>query len=484
MKSPFDIVKKKNIHLQKYLQGPSPEPEVSADDAWAEMNGMLDGKSSGSKGNHKLKIIAALISLIGIVMVVWVLYPKSGDEQKIKEVSNAKSASKDKSAQHGLAKTAAGNAGKKIQHSGTNENAGNDAGSLPQINDGKETKLIGGGAARSGFESGKPAISRPRNGKADADFGVRNSISKDVAAREEGGKGGKGGRGMERVGEGVVTVLAGNTVETDKVAAAGKAVRMTNKADTRWAGDMHLLQPKSFRFSALGNTIRVKSQAGNPGEQVKTEKLLNPFQSFLSTLHFGLEWNAASSLRDTRYLLTGTDSVSRPYLLAVPGLWLNKGVGKNQSVTLSVLAYQPYFGGFKQIRRDSIPGNDSTLSYRQTKLVKAAGVNVSVQYNYHFSPLGVLSAGFGYSALRSALFREDFQNHASEVYSGPLVSVRKKEIGEFIHTGLFTFKTGLTFTPGRFQLGVNVVIPLTDLSLTQTSLRTLNGQVLLRYRIK
>ncbi|WP_439581242.1 hypothetical protein [Dyadobacter bucti] len=478
MKSPFDIVKKKNIHLRKYLQGPLPEPEVSADDAWAEMNGMLDGKSSGSKGNNTLKIIAALISLTGIILVVWLLYPKSGDERKITELSNVKSSGRDRSAQHGLAKTAAGNAGKKIQQSGTNENAENDAGSLPQINDGKETKLNGGGAARPGFESGKPAISRARNGKADGD------ISKDVAGREEGGKGGMGGRGVGRMEEGGEAFLVAKTFESEKAAAAGKAVGIANTADSRWAGDMHLLQPKSFRFSALGNTIRVNSQAANPGEQVKTEKLLNPFQSFLSTLHFGLEWNAASSFRNTQYIFAGADSVSRPYLLAIPGLWLNKGVGKNQSVTLSLLAHQPYFGGFKQIRQDSIPGNDSTLSYRQTKLVKAAGFNVSVQYNYHFSPLGMLSAGFGYSALRSALFREDFQNHASEVYSGPLVSVRKKEIGEFIHTSLFAFKTGLTFTPGRFQLGVNLVIPLTDLSLTQTSLRTLNGQVLLRYRIK
>jgi len=202
----------------------------------------------------------------------------------------------------------------------------------------------------------------------------------------------------------------------------------------------------------------------------------------LETLHAGLEWNASSPFNSTKYILKGADSTSKPYLLLIPGIWISKDITENQLVRLSFYANQPFYGGLKRVQRI---GADSALFHNNINLIKATGVNLALQYEYRFFQKILASAGFSYSPLRKALAQDDYENYQGIIIHGPKLILNKQNISQYINTDLFLFKTGLTFTPGRYQFGANMLIPLSNLSLTPTSsLRTLNGQFFFRFTIK
>ncbi len=201
----------------------------------------------------------------------------------------------------------------------------------------------------------------------------------------------------------------------------------------------------------------------------------------LKTLHAGLEWNATTSFKNTKYILSGADSISKPYLLLIPGIWISKDLSERQSVTFSFLPHQSYFGGNKLIHQkaDSI-----FIATKNTNMIKAVGLNFSLQYNYRFYSSWAISGGFGYSKLQKALFQGNLQNYAGKIIPVSMVTLKKPDLINFLQTNIITFKTGIIFNPGRFQVGANLIVPLTDVSVTSTPLRTLNGQLFFRFRIK
>ncbi len=138
----------------------------------------------------------------------------------------------------------------------------------------------------------------------------------------------------------------------------------------------------------------------------------------------------------------------------MPGIWISKDLDEKQSVTASFFVSQQYFGGNKLIKQTI----DSTIKdlYYNTRMIKAAGINLSLQYNYQVFSNLAFSAGLGYSKLNRALFQESMTNYASETFPTSKLSLKKPDLEDFVKINLITFKTGIIFNPGRFQLGANL----------------------------
>lgn len=251
---------------------------------------------------------------------------------------------------------------------------------------------------------------------------------------------------------------------------------------------MHSLAPLPFYY---------KPFYPNLNKKVKAPKTTAPAQTIKNTstrglpVHFGLEWNLNSSLESTDYLLTGTDSVRRPARLLIPGILISKKWASH-TLTFSFLPYQPYFSNNKRVQQlpDTTGGNDSLKIYTNANLIKASGMNFTLQYQYQvFGPL-LLNAGLSYSTFYSVLIRKETENRFGNILQGPLVTVKKPgDLRSYINPGFFALKAGLAVRPavwqGRIQAGMNVIVPISNVSKSaENPVRALNGQIYLRIMVR
>lgn len=510
---------KKNLHIKKYLDGKLPEPEVQADDAWGQMSGMLgqtplpDSQlQSAGKFKYFLKYGLGLLSGVTIVAGSWLLLPES-NTNKTAVKSSLEENLQDSVVLHATLEELKPNiaedliTGEKslvMNSAGTptdhiTDSLSNNKTDIKQSIDTKNKSVDSGLASRSKIivpdtktnsafkETGRnrstPLVAESDHFENTLKKKIRSKIAsnrlpenyKNNEQRINWKEWKSGNKNLEKsidLGNSQSSHIEENNDLSEKIIetkSTGKIIFSAKK-----------LIPKSTRFPGPKKnrivTIPVKSEGKKEESiQAKTHKPL------LKTLHIGLEWNATSSFKDTKYLLPGSDSTSKPYLLLIPGLWISKDLDEKQSVTASFFVSQQYFAGNKLIKQTL----DSTIKdlFYNTHMIKAVGINLSLQYNYQVFSNLAFSAGLGYSKLNAALFQESMKNYAGEVLPISMLYLKRPDLSSLVQTNLVTLKAGFIFNPGRFQLGANLIMPLTNVSATSLPLRTLNGQLFFRVRL-
>lgn len=515
-------MRKKNLHIKKYLNGKLPEPEVQADDAWAQMNDMLGDDNqtpvSSAPGSDKSKSVLkgglGIVAVLGIVALIWFFLP--GNPQKNKAGITLEKLSQDKNTaipahkedkkstltNQGIAKDSTGlslsPAENKIEKD-SSASTGKQRNKLPS---GKNSAITPHPATDSKIDNfvsktGKKDINN-RSDQADHFEPETNKSSatkfKPLLKNEAGIAGNsapKNPRSENLYSKNNVGIAVNDksqniskkeNYQTDDLSRQTIS-EISNNPDIaikRIVFSVQNLTPKSAQFNNLSENLAkiVKYNVVLPQQKASSSK---EKKALFKTLHAGLEWNVTAALNNTQYIFTATDSTNKPYMLLIPGIWLTKDLTENQSLTLSFYANQAYFGGSKRIRRIDA----DSVFHNNINLIKATGINLSLQYNYQIiSKLGV-SAGISYSPLRSALAQNDVENYKGTITSGSKLVLKKDNMNQYMKTNLFMVKTGLTFTSGRYQFGINLLIPLSNLSVTPTSsLKTMNGQLFFRFRIK
>ncbi|WP_254413273.1 hypothetical protein [Dyadobacter diqingensis] len=529
---------KKNLHIKKYLNEKLPEPEVQADDAWAQMNDMLGNNSPApdsqvpgdSHFSSLLKGGLGLIAILGIVGSIWFFLP--GNNQKNKAALKSENLSQDKNTSQYPIRTEHGEDTKNtLTKRETIKDSSGSIFSPDENKNGKKTTVSMNEQPDKLRPDKNSAIITNPSIQPKKEYFTSKSVKKgaDTHTVQSGHSGSEShvssSTKFERQQKVENNVTRNNTTRNTQPNVVplerSKSTDQNNKSQNRTPGDRatgldysdaHIqkntdntgkqpisgfienqdvskkvafsvqnLTPKSVHFNNLSKNLAKIVKYNSVTAQQKTSSSKEK-KALFETLHVGLEWNAASALNSTKYIFTATDSTNKPYMLLIPGIWLSKDLTENQSLTLSFYANQTYFGGLKRIQRI---GADSATFHENINLIKAAGINLSLQYNYHvISKLGV-SAGVSYSPLRSALAQSDVENYLGEILPGPKLLLKKDNIAQYMKTNLFMVKTGLTFTPGRYQLGINLLIPFSNLSVTPTSsMKTVNGQFFFRFRIK
>ncbi|GLU50599.1 hypothetical protein [Dyadobacter frigoris] len=509
---------KKNLHIKKYLSGKLPEPEVQVDDAWAQMNDMLSETSApdplapeAGKFKYLLKYGLGFLSGVAIVAGSWLLLPennkikttlKSNLEEKRQdsiELNDALEEVKPNVAENliigedSLQDNSTG-----IENNIITDSLPNDKIHSKQFTDTKNQSVNSGLTNQSEIrlpytKTNSESKENDRNKLTplvpESDH-FENTIKKKINIRIVSNRLPESNRKNARLVTSKEKESGSNTFEKSFNTAKSRSSYFEQKNSSQENTNeiksgkiifsVKNLVSKSTRFPGPGKnrivTIPVKSEIKKEeNKKVKSKKPL------LETIHIGLEWNASSSFKNTKYILSGADSINRPYLLLIPGLWLSKDFSEKQSVTASFFAYQSYFGGNKLInqRADSV-----FTATKNTNMIKAVGLNLSLQYNYRFYSNWAVSGGVSYSKLRKALFQENLQNYAGIIIPVSMVTLKKPDLTNFIQTNLISFKTGIIFNPGRYQLGANLIVPLTNVSVTSTPLKTLNGQIFFRFQLK
>ncbi|MCE7061530.1 hypothetical protein [Dyadobacter sp. CY343] len=476
-------MKKKEKHIGKFFRDPLPEPEVPADDAWAGMSDMLGAAAGGTPVNGdagqwfsglvKIKgLILTSLSLVSATAVV--IYQLSDSPASTSKPAPVLTQSEQiKNHDEPIPKAVP----EQIEENNT----------IPKKPEQQEQN----NTIPNNPEQKEPILNQnPENPIPESEYEKPVAGSKTAAGRESEGKLSNNSSRVKNSKS--KRQRTENSPQTPPIPAVGKenaaggfrrdsqSLETAPSPNPEKRFNIRSLKPLNVHFRGINTDLGRRIVTQNFAKQPVSEK-----SETNRSFHLGLEWTLNSSLKSTAYIATGADSIPRVARLLIPGIFATTNFSKS-SITFSFLPYQSYFGGNKLVRQiaDSL-NTDSIKTYTNALFIKAVGMNFSAQYQYHVTRFFALNAGASYTILTSALFRPQTQNWQGKLLDGQLTTLKKStEISPYINPYLFTLKAGIALTPGRFQAGLNVILPLSNISKSsQFPVKTLNGQVYLRYLV-
>jgi hypothetical protein len=501
-------LKGKKRHIDKYRSAKLPEPDVSAEEAWSRMNDMLEQTSNPDAQTSPKKPISALFKtliilsiIISTVLLLW-LFPKnkehdtSRQNQKKRNGVGVSAAGKQKQIKTLLATHAARGGRETLFYADENKikpdqpdkslkSPVSDARTSPFNRKPKKRNVVNSGKNDGNLVEGEPDLSPALNPEVKAEG--NQSSRKFFTPRSKNDK-------AEPVKEKSVAAesqtVAVPDLSTGRDLSTLRKIKYPDPEFNRLGFSVRPLRPKPLQLRSYLKDLAINSMKGPIDNSLNTRSQKKN-SAFLSGIHFGPEWSLGSAFNSSKHALARMNGVLNPYLSLIPGIWINYRLNKRQSFTVSFVPFQSYSGGLKDLTRlrevtpDSIPWRDSIITYRNIKLVRAAGLNVGLQYHYHLSSLVSIGAGLSFSPFRSALLNGIVSDATGNVLSDTLTAANRGSIRQYLRTNLFAVKTSLTFSPGKYEFGVNLLLPITNLSVTPaTSVRPLNGQVFFRWRLK
>ncbi|KQS24668.1 hypothetical protein [Dyadobacter sp. Leaf189] len=498
---------KKNAHINKYLTDKLPEPEIPADEAWANLNGMLGaapvsgsapanggispaGGATGGKllGGLKWAAIALTSTTITAVLVVKLaLSPNVADTKptfkqaqpaEIRTTEDTVSTQQQTTLDSNEKPVAVQQMNPDVRV-GQNEEANPQSSSLTpenkklsQLKSSEKTQFqiertTNAPALNERQKNIKPARRHPDNAPA---FAASSPASRTF------------------VNSANPVYVTRKRQQNDRYRSNGNLLDQApgnpeQPADnSRLAINIRQISGTKGHFDGkklnLDSRIAVRQTAKKP---------VQPEEKEPGSFHVGLEWSLNSPFAKTDYLFAGKDSVSKPANLLIPALVISRS-WNSQQLTFTAAARQTYFGNNKTALQVIDPAfGDSSLIYYNYKLIKATGIQFSLQYHHRIAGAFSLGGGVGYTLFSRALIRQTTRNWQNREWNGPLaIPSTKKEVEGFMKPSQVTLKAGLLFQPGhnakRLQAGFNVILPVTNISRFQGSaVKALNGQLFVRF---
>lgn len=500
---------KKNQHIDKYLHGKLPDPDIQADAAWEQMNGMLNAAAgaagAGSSGplsavwkkllgakSVVLSTAAGIAGLSGIALAVLHFNTETPNPAKKEGVkienhapeltsapvipetietpatgiagydsSHGKTAGK--VAGHEVHDLAARSAAKPKIADPTEKSQAKTSRSAPNINSANlhETTLppairaVTDRAATNREATNRPTTKRnaikpdlalPAGKTPERSTATQSSI--DAFSAENTGTSPENTTNEFRNSRRAATAETERTSQasTSNEAPVNNAINHTPRQN---ATLLHALNPVKGHFNARNIDLSKGVAIPKPSVKQQAVKLREPLAS---NIHFGPEWSTTMGSGDKDYLAGGgLDSVNRPLRLLIPGLFVTKTWGRH-GLTFTFTANKTYFGNNKIIRQttDSIPTGDSTIGVNRynTRLVKATSLAFALHYQYVATRWLSLNAGAGYDVFTGALFRAEMENWQGRFFQGGLTKLKRSgEMSSYIEPQLFTLRAGAIVHP-------------------------------------
>ncbi|OQP56875.1 hypothetical protein A3860_09840 [Niastella vici] len=205
---------------------------------------------------------------------------------------------------------------------------------------------------------------------------------------------------------------------------------------------------------------------------------------------FGPQWKATIPLYGTQYYFTGTNTLSQPYNLLIPGIWVSAMAHDKHEIMLLVKPAEWYFYNKDPFRKDSgfvIRNFDSIPVKSNTRLIKTGGWYGSLQYNYHINEKWIVGAGIGFHLRSGGLaYQQSYKRFSDTLVTDSLYNINNsKDSIKYLSSSFISGKIELAYRFGALDAGVALLMPLTnpftDKSLNKS--RPLNAQLFIRWRI-
>jgi hypothetical protein len=528
-------MKRKDKHLNKYLNEPLPDPEIPADDAWAGMSDMLDAAESHGAGGQgqfsqiwkslgKLKglLVAASALVITSVVVLLIVLNAETKDQKSTKIQSISSNIQDSA----LAKTATQRPDLQpdtnhIHPTIPSEAAPPEVATAPSpiaptepvIPENERIEVQGRhsptvaassrdahtGRTRTGdtrtYDARKENGTHTDGSRTDGTGSTRASVTR-IRDTPNSANAGANGRGTFFGSATRQTEAASPTNRLDAAKTPQEAIPSLslekNARATLVPMSLNSLKPRAGRFERrnndLGKLVKKPNVVNEPQPTVKARS------SLWEGIRFGPEWNINRSVVSTDYMFTNADSVKRPVRLAIPGVFVSKTWNRH-TATFIFNPLHSYFGDKERVaqRLDTVRISDSThfVNRYNTNFVKSFGMNFSLQYQYRVASLFSLMGGVSYAKYSSALlFREVEYPTGIIVMEKHLAAKGQDVLKSYIRPHQWNIRAGILFhSPdvfnNRLQVALTTIVPVSKLSLNGfKSVKTPNIQMSVRFLVR
>ncbi|MBO9617355.1 MAG: hypothetical protein J7619_32030 [Dyadobacter sp.] len=522
-------MERKDNHIDKFLRDPLPDPEVRADDAWAGMSDMLDAAADSEvngakwqaqfwKSVGKLKGLLIAISLVVTIsaVIALVVFDNKTTDRPTAPASIA--------SEHKNAAGSASTTNPVSEKAKTTINRAHFAGNAAET----------GSPAASATEAGSTEAGSPAADSIAADSMAADSTAGQIKTRANDGKPVKNNSTRKELSGHVaargITPQPENSGNAEQPRANAHTRARSAQASVMHERDVHErrytqeIQPDNTLPNQTNFTpVSHEKEASAPhaksllnslepltghfnGPQIDLSKLVNkPAQHaaqmsrkkrgpIFAHVHFGPEWNINRSVVSTNYMFTGADSNKHPLRLAIPGMFVSKSWNRH-TATFIFNPMHSYFGDKQRVaqRVDTIPSADSTLRRvnRNTNFIKAFGLNFALQYQYQVTRGLSVAGGLSYARYSSALLRKETEYSDGTIMDGSYLTARGQEtLKSYINPEQWNIRVGILFYSktvfhNRLQVGINTIIPLSNLSLEGfKNVRTPNAQMSIRFLVR
>lgn len=222
------------------------------------------------------------------------------------------------------------------------------------------------------------------------------------------------------------------------------------------------------------NRISSSNQKSNP-------KLFNDFNA-------GFQWNIAIPLQKTSDYFTGSKNLSQPLQLLVPTLWISKKINKNELMVSFSFSQQNFTGhNFVVGSAMQIRAIDSATLITNITVKKTFGFAAGLQYNYRLNKHLNVELGVKYNSQgRGALLNSQIiQQSNGNVLSDSSYTISKSLLTQNqLKSSFISVQFGVVYNINKFGIGLNFLLPLTNLTIAPLYLKPVAAQLFLRWRIK
>ncbi|MBK7883180.1 MAG: hypothetical protein IPJ81_04775 [Chitinophagaceae bacterium] len=455
----------KNLHINQQLNSNYPEPDIPADDAWANMDAMLTaqappppskgGAVSGGAAGGFWRLVLLITVVAGVIFLVVNNLTKKSNLGVTQEHPDNTAVTQLLSNTDTISKNNTLTPSDVLSKPGSLDKNNSDT----RINDNQNKSTQ---ATASANNENKPGDQHPVNQNHTENNVVKNSqtniLNKTIA--EPAGtnfqsKNNNKGKNVETVKlNNADTLLSvNNTNTTDKISSIGTAKMDTKNPQQRHDENNSNLflknDTKFFEYNKISLINDNRSIAPQLPVGLSASNSKNTLKGMLDkenklavnssskrnnntgAINYGLQLNVNLALQNTcicNYFKDGGGK-NQPLKLLIPGIWVSKRFGKRNEVLLQFNPYQQYFTGNKLLSSiisyppQSSP-DDALLS--TINLIKTTGLSAGIQYNYYLNSKWNIGAGIDYNIQSAALLSEQITRvHDQKIMQYKVYGIKK-----------------------------------------------------------
>jgi len=486
-------VKDRKFHINKQLNNDYPSPDVPADEAWAQMNSMLDaGKPkpaeppvNGRFGNNLLKLSALLIAAAAIIMLV--SKPNKQSVKTIKGKINYTSVNK---------KDASVSKMHDKQDANETERNNNSDDAPTGMNITPATGTLLGKQMNKGdssFVERRVSSLHHRAINLNQKDNASNTKDNNITGRDTRNNiMANDNRGNNKPGNRVTTYHDNKNITSGKGIVAIKNQRYNDKQEiesviisSRAAFDLDTsIIPQELAVSSeqqlrdsLFTIVYAKRKSGISGKSNTTStKILTGFS-------YGLQWEIPVPLEGSRYYFKGTNGVSKPYNILVPQLWMRKSLSKKSSLLLTLNFNQQYFINNKELSEITFfMAPRDTITSRKS-LYKTGGFGGTISYSHKIYNRWFGAVGINYTLNRTALIDKQGINTYTRIkMSDSLYRIDRRSLDwQYINKSMLSARLELYYDFKKFNIGASANLPLSTTPANGSN--PVSAQLFLRWNI-
>ena len=254
----------------------------------------------------------------------------------------------------------------------------------------------------------------------------------------------------------------------------------------------------SSAFVAASNIEPDKKQQTNIVENITKATASNqvikvPQPKLIKSIHYGLQWNVLLP-QSNSYL--DYNAKSQPLSVIIPEFWVSKDLSRKSEIALQVNPYSQYTLRSNNLlaSKDYVVSvsqgsnqNPATTTYVQTRsLLKAMGLELTAKYTYKLSDKFSIAIGLGNTWLNAAVVNDKVVSQEGKLSHDSIYGIAKGfNDWNYLKSSIIVGRFEMLYQFKKLQAGLAFVKPLGNIySFSNSNSNPVNARLVLRWRIK